>query len=59
MSDDIRRELVFTILRLGLVATASYFTVKWMMSAIDPTRKQKNKAKERVSLFLFYFLLLF
>lgn len=54
MSDDIRRELVFTILRLGLVATASYFTVKWMMSAIDPTRKQKNKAKERVSSILLF-----
>jgi len=49
MSDELRRELVFTILRLGLVATASYFTVKWLMNAIDPTRKQKNKAKEQVN----------
>ena len=48
MSDELRRELVFTMLRLGLVATASYFLVRWTINAIDPTRKQKSKAKERV-----------
>ncbi|XP_046917601.2 outer mitochondrial transmembrane helix translocase [Dermatophagoides farinae] len=48
MSDDsLRRELAIAVLRVGLIAAASYLTVKWMINAIDPTRKQKSKAKEK------------
>lgn len=46
--ENLRKELAFAVLRLGLVATASYFTVRWMISAIDPTRKQKTQAKIKV-----------
>ncbi|OTF74963.1 ATPase family AAA domain-containing protein 1-like protein, partial [Euroglyphus maynei] len=47
MDDSLRRELAIAVLRVGLIAAASYLTVKWMINAIDPTRKQKSKAKEK------------
>lgn len=56
MSDDsLRRELAIAVLRVGLIAAASYLTVKWMINAIDPTRKQKSKAKEKVSVKINYY----
>ena len=51
LNDDFRREVIFTILRLGIVATASYLSVKWVMSVMDPTREKKNSAKLKVRLF--------
>jgi len=49
MNDEFRREVIFTILRLGIVATASYLSVKWVMSVMDPTKEKKNSAKLKVS----------
>jgi len=49
MSDNImsRGEVVGLIVRLAALTTVSYFTMKLLMEAIDPTRKQKMAAQKR------------
>ena len=49
MSDNImsRGEVVGLIVRLAALTTVSYFTMKLLMDAIDPTRKQKLSAQKR------------
>lgn len=34
--------------RLGLVGVVTYFGVKWLAEALDPTQKQKKEAKKQV-----------
>ena len=42
-----RGEVVSLIVRLAALTTVSYFTMKLLMDAIDPTRKQKLAAQKR------------
>jgi len=42
-----RGEILSLVIRLTFFTVATYFTVKWMVSAIDPTKGQKQKAKEK------------
>lgn len=43
-----RNEVVGLIFRLTLFGAVTYFTIKWMVDAIDPTRKQKVEAQKQV-----------
>ena len=43
-----RGELFGILLRLALVGVTSYFGIKWIVNAMDPTRKQKQEAKQQV-----------
>lgn len=43
-----RNEVVGLIFRLTIFGAVTYFTIKWMVDAIDPTRKQKIEAQKQV-----------
>lgn len=43
-----RNEVVGLIFRLTIFGAVTYFTIKWMVDAIDPTRKQKVEAQKQV-----------
>ena len=43
-----RGELLSLLVRLAFATAASYFTVKLLVSAMDPTSKQKKAAKKKV-----------
>lgn len=45
-----RNEVVGLIFRLTIFGAVTYFTIKWMVDAIDPTRKQKVEAQKQVGL---------
>ena len=49
MSDEVvsRVEVLSLILRLAALTTVSYYTMKLLMDAVDPTRKQKLAAQKR------------
>lgn len=49
MSDNVvsRGEVIGLIVRLAALTTVSYFTMKMLMDAIDPTKKQRLEAKKR------------
>ncbi|XP_055836469.1 outer mitochondrial transmembrane helix translocase-like [Episyrphus balteatus] len=42
-----RNEIFQMIIRVSLASVVTYFSVKWMMKQIDPTSKNKRKAKIR------------
>ncbi|CAJ0916504.1 unnamed protein product [Ranitomeya imitator] len=42
-----RNEVVGLIFRLTIFGAVTYFTIKWMVDAIDPTRKQKIEAQKQ------------
>lgn len=42
-----RAEITSLIARLILLGTFSYFSLKYMMNALDPTKKQKKEAQQR------------
>ncbi|XP_067879221.1 outer mitochondrial transmembrane helix translocase-like isoform X1 [Heterodontus francisci] len=42
-----RSELLGMLFRLTIFGAATYFGIKWMVDTIDPTRRQKIKAKKR------------
>uniref|UniRef100_T1INT9 AAA+ ATPase domain-containing protein n=1 Tax=Strigamia maritima TaxID=126957 RepID=T1INT9_STRMM len=42
-----RNEVTALVFRLTLLGAVTYFGIKWMMHAIDPTRKQKLEAQKR------------
>ena len=44
-----RSEMLGLVFRLGFLSVASYFTVKWLVDAMDPTRKAKLQAKDRAT----------
>lgn len=44
-----RPELITIFVKATLIGVISYFGLKWTIEAIDPTRKQKKEAQERVS----------
>lgn len=43
-----RNEVVGMLLRLTIFGAATYYSIKWVVEAMDPTSKQKNQAKKRV-----------
>lgn len=43
-----RNEVISLVFRLTLFGALTYFGVKWMVKAMDPTRKQKVDAQKRV-----------
>jgi hypothetical protein len=49
-----RNEVFGMLLRLTIFGAATYYSIKWVMEAMDPTQKQKNLAKKKVSFFFFY-----
>uniref|UniRef100_H3CDT6 Outer mitochondrial transmembrane helix translocase n=1 Tax=Tetraodon nigroviridis TaxID=99883 RepID=H3CDT6_TETNG len=42
-----RNEVVGLLFRLTIFGAATYFTIKWMVDALDPTRKQKVEAQKQ------------
>lgn len=51
-----RNEVVGLIFRLTIFGAVTYFTIKWMVDAIDPTRKQKVEAQKQVGFYSQVFL---
>ncbi|KAI4790249.1 hypothetical protein KUCAC02_034745 [Chaenocephalus aceratus] len=43
-----RNEVLGLIFRLTIFGAVTYFTIKWMVDAIDPTRKQKLEAQKQI-----------
>lgn len=43
-----RNEVVGMLLRLTIFGAAAYYSIKWVVDAMDPTAKQKSQAKKRV-----------
>lgn len=52
-----RNEVIGLLFRLTIFGAVTYFTIKWMVDAIDPTRKQKVEAQKQVSTSSFIHLL--
>jgi hypothetical protein len=42
-----KKEIISIIARVAALSAMSYFTMKWLLDAIDPARKQQLQAKER------------
>lgn len=42
-----RNEIIGLVVRLTLVSAVTYYSIKWLISQVDPTNKSKRKAKER------------
>ncbi|KAM9359917.1 outer mitochondrial transmembrane helix translocase [Symphorus nematophorus] len=42
-----RNEVVGMLLRLTIFGAATYYSIKWVVEAMDPTSKQKSQAKKR------------
>ncbi|XP_044052931.1 outer mitochondrial transmembrane helix translocase isoform X1 [Siniperca chuatsi] len=42
-----RNEVVGMLLRLTIFGAVTYYGIKWVVEAMDPTSKQKNQAKKR------------
>ncbi|XP_077457569.1 outer mitochondrial transmembrane helix translocase [Stigmatopora argus] len=42
-----RTEVVGMLLRLTIFGAATYYSIKWVVDAMDPTAKQKSQAKKR------------
>ncbi|XP_029383986.1 outer mitochondrial transmembrane helix translocase isoform X2 [Echeneis naucrates] len=42
-----RNEVISLLFRLTIFGAVTYFTIKWMVDAIDPTRKQKVEAQKQ------------
>ena len=43
-----RNEVVGMLVRLTVFGAATYYSIKWVVEAMDPTSKQKNQAKKKV-----------
>ena len=42
-----KRDIAFLVARVAALSAMSYFAMKWLIDAVDPTRKQQIQAKER------------
>ncbi|XP_051981914.1 outer mitochondrial transmembrane helix translocase isoform X2 [Xyrauchen texanus] len=42
-----RNEVVGMLVRLTIFGAATYYSIKWVVEALDPTQKQKSLAKKR------------
>lgn len=49
-----RNEVVGLVVRLTIFGAATYFSIKWVVDALDPTRQQKLQAKKRVGVSLLW-----
>lgn len=49
-----RNEVFGMLVRLTIFGAATYYSIKWVVEAMDPTSKQKSQAKKRVSRTLVY-----
>lgn len=45
-----RNEVVGLLLRLTIFGAATYYSIKWVVDALDPTSARKNQAIKRVHL---------
>lgn len=45
-----RNEVVGLLLRLTIFGAATYYGIKWVVDAMDPTSARKNQAIKRVHL---------
>jgi hypothetical protein len=45
-----RPELVTLIVKASVIGVFSYLAFKWTIEALDPTKKQKKEAQEKVSI---------
>jgi len=43
-----RSEVIGLIIRLAVLTGVTFFSVRWMISQLDPTNKQKKSAKKKV-----------
>ncbi|XP_054906551.1 outer mitochondrial transmembrane helix translocase [Poeciliopsis prolifica] len=42
-----RNEVIGLLVRLSIFGAATYYSIKWVVDAMDPTSKQKSQAKKR------------
>lgn len=42
-----RNQIIGLVVRLTLVSAVTYYSIKWLISQVDPTNKNKKKAKAR------------
>ncbi|XP_014883049.1 outer mitochondrial transmembrane helix translocase [Poecilia latipinna] len=42
-----RNEVIGMLVRLSIFGAATYYSIKWVVEAMDPTSKQKSQAKKR------------
>ena len=48
MSDSITKNEVFNlVVRVTALSAISYYTMKWLVEAMDPTKKQKSLAQDK------------
>ncbi|KAM9858093.1 outer mitochondrial transmembrane helix translocase [Aulostomus maculatus] len=47
-----RNEVVGMLVRLTIFGAATYYGIKWVVEAMDPTSKQKSQAKKRAELLM-------
>ena len=47
MAEMTRREIFSLVARVAAFSAMSYLAMKWLIDAIDPTRKQQLLAKEK------------
>ena len=48
MAEEItKKEILGLIARVAALSAVSYLTMKWLIDALDPTRKQQLQAKEK------------
>lgn len=40
-----RVQIISLVVRLSLVTAATYYSIKWLIGQMDPTNKNKKKAK--------------
>ena len=52
-----RSEIISLIIRLAILTGVTFFSVKWMITQLDPTNKQKKTAKKKVSISKVYSML--
>lgn len=45
-----RPELIQALVKVTILGAVSYFALKWTIEALDPTRKQKKEAQDKVRL---------
>lgn len=43
-----RNEVVGMLVRLTIFGAATYYSIRWVVEALDPTQRQKSNAKKRV-----------
>lgn len=47
-----RNEVIGLLVRLTIFGAATYYSIKWVVDAMDPTSKQKSQAKKRAEMLM-------